>query len=75
MPDNEESYFPDWNKPATKGDVLTGMIWTQGLAVRVANMAFAASRGDQEAFKDAADLYFKEYDNFAKKISEIAGRR
>lgn len=65
--------FPNWNKPATKGDVLTAMIWTQSLVGHVFTLAIAARSSDPAEFSKAADEYGREWKDFRRKMTEIAG--
>jgi uncharacterized membrane protein len=74
-PDTSEDPYPDWHEPATKGDVLTAMIWTEGLVLRTVNLALAASTGKPDQLNEAHKEFKEELADFHRKVAEIAGRK
>lgn len=65
--------YPKWNEPATKGDVLTAMIWSQALINRAFAMGVAAAAQDTASLKIAADRFDAEWEEFNRKVEELGG--
>lgn len=74
MPDPKEMPFPNWREPATKGDVITAMIWTRSLVTKAVQVATAASTGSEVEVAKAVDLYEEEWKEFTSVLDKMAGR-
>jgi hypothetical protein len=66
--------FPDWSKPATKGDVVRAMVFTRAVASALARAMLAQRRGDIEAANAALNEWSMADDVLNKLIYEIGGR-
>jgi hypothetical protein len=69
-----EDDFPNWDKPATKGDILEAMIWTQALVGSVFSALVASQSGGPESLAQAALKYDEEWKEYRRKVGEIAGK-
>lgn len=71
----EEESFPNWSKPATKGDVLMVAIYARGLALQVFKALRASEDGDAEKMKDAFQRFNEDWEKLTSAIDTIAGRQ
>lgn len=70
----DDDPFPNWNLPATKGDVIRSMIWTRSLVRSVYGIIVAQKSGDIEEFRKAFAAFEKENDEFTETLDSISGR-
>ncbi len=72
-PQEGKPQWPDWNEPATKGDVLTAMIWTEALILVTLRLLAARMGGDTAKIKEAFEAWQAEIKDFDRKKNEIGG--
>lgn len=67
--------WPDWAKPATKGDVVRGIVHTRSCLVDIFVCLSALHREDMEKFQEAFEQLRKNDAYLKTVIDEIGGRK
>lgn len=72
---DDKEPFPNWNVPATKGDVLMAMIYARGLSLSLFKMIQALEPADRAKMIEASNEYSANWETLNKAIEVVAGRR
>lgn len=67
--------FPDWEKPATKGDVVTAAIYSRAVTGALASAVIALRGGNSDQAYQALMEYFKAADELGSLIQKIGGEK
>ena len=68
-----DNRWPDWNKPATKGDVIRGLIYVRSCVVDLSICAAALSKNDLAKFRESFAELQKDDSDLSRLIDEIGG--
>jgi hypothetical protein len=63
--------FPAWTEPATKGDVISGVVAMRALSLRLWQAFTAFERGDAKAMRSALDEFDTDWDKSIEVIRRI----
>jgi hypothetical protein len=71
---DEPSPWPDWSKPATKGDVIMAMVHTRACLVDIYSALVAARSGDNEGVLKQIRELSSHDDRLKEFIYKIGGK-
>ena len=66
--------WPDWEKPATKGDVISAMVHTRSCIVDIYAALIAARNGDNEKVLQQIRELSSNNDRMSELINSIGGK-
>jgi hypothetical protein len=66
--------WPDWSKPATKGDVIAALVNVNSCIVDISIALSAAQRGDQAKSDEVIDSLRERMKKLSELTDEIGGR-
>jgi hypothetical protein len=73
MADETKDRWPDWRKPATKGDIVSALVDVNGCLVEIALTLSAAQRGDSAAAEKRTVGLFESLKKLSQRIEAIGG--
>ena len=71
---DEPTLWPDWGKPATKGDVISAMVRTRSCMISIYGALIAAQKGDNETVMQQIDALYAADDKLNALIDRIGGK-
>jgi hypothetical protein len=73
MPSKTDDRWPDWGKPATKGDVVRALVGTRSCIVDIYICLNALARQDMDRFKESLKELEKSDKELQELLDEIGG--
>lgn len=75
MPAEDEDIWPDWGKPATKGDVVLALLGVRGSLLKMGTLLTAIKLGDDVKFIDNMKSMLNDLSEMEKLSEKIGGRK
>ena len=70
----DEDPYPQWEQPASRGDVIQAIVWMRGALVPIGSALIAINNGDDKAYREALQKYFDAQSELGKLIAKMSGR-
>ena len=70
-----EDPYPDWTKPATRGEVMQALAHARAITTKLAAVLVAAKRNDDAAWHEAIQAYFREDEEITAFAEQLGGKR
>jgi hypothetical protein len=70
---SDDNLWPDWNSPATKGDLIKAMVTIRGCIIDTYIALGSLARDDKAGYRKAYEDLSRSDDALSKLIDEIGG--